>query len=45
VDFYNGLDDRGSLVWNTTADLCRQEGVDCNGDDRVTAMYEDSSLF
>lgn len=29
VDFYNGLDDRGVLVWNPRQDLCGQTGVYC----------------
>jgi len=38
VDFYNGLDDRGSLGWNTSADLCWQTGVYCDGAGFVSAL-------
>ena len=35
VDFYNGLDDRGLLVWSTSANICGQTGVSCDGNGRV----------
>lgn len=38
VDFYNGLDDRGLLEWNTTGDLCGQTAVTCDGAGRVSEL-------
>jgi len=36
--FYNGLDDKGTLGWNTGTDLCGQTGIICSGD-RAQRLY------
>jgi len=30
LGFYNGLEDNGTLNWNTTEDICGWTGVNCN---------------
>jgi len=42
VDWYNSLTSKGTLNWNTTADLCGQIGVTCdtsNPQKRVIQLY------
>jgi len=38
VDFYNSLTNKGNLDWDTGNTLCGQDGVTCDGSDRVIEL-------